>query len=141
LCEGGRTVDFAEVAVVGVGVLVDIAQQGSVALRVVGEGCHRLVLILVICSPATRDVGSSLASGSHDCGVWIAAEVGGAIESAWGGRGSARVRRSDDTAAEKVRVQETSNVGSAGGAGPEVAAIRVVMGRGRVYGRRARVVR
>jgi hypothetical protein len=69
------------------------------------------------------------------------AEVGGAIESAWGGRGSARVRRSDDSAAEKVRVLEASNVGSAESAGPEVAAIAVVMGRGGVFGRRAGMVR
>jgi hypothetical protein len=57
------------------------------------------------------------------------------MEWAWGGPGSARVRRrSDDSGADKVRVEEASDVGSAGDAGPKVAAgaaIVVVMGRGR----------
>jgi len=55
---------------------------------------------------------------------------------AWGGRGSARVRRSDDSAAERVREEEASDVESAEGAGPESAAgaaIAVVMGEGECW--------
>jgi hypothetical protein len=48
--------------------------------------------------------------------------------------GSARERRSDDSAAEKGREEEASNVGSAEGAGPRAAAIAVVMGRRGVFG-------
>jgi hypothetical protein len=44
-----------------------------------------------------------LRAGAMIAGVWIAAEVEGAMESAWGGPRSARERRSDESAAEGVR--------------------------------------
>jgi hypothetical protein len=68
LCERRRAIDFAEIAIVRIAILVDVAGDGYVALRVIGQGCHGFTLILIVEPPAARNVVCPLSHGSHDCG-------------------------------------------------------------------------